>query len=173
MPNAWVHATIDLIAYGRSYFDLHKRKDQWSKTLGSSHRIMDHDWYWKLNCEWNLNRPFPIHELHAVSFALCHHAEEIQSYVSHDYWDRIWNGLSPEERKYDEAFFLWLLIHPSILKDWAGVDVLRGKIHRSVGGTNKWYPCPAVRQEYRRLRAYAESVKARDPEIRRMLSRFG
>ena len=28
MPSAWVHAAIDLIAYGRPYFGLHKKKDK-------------------------------------------------------------------------------------------------------------------------------------------------
>jgi hypothetical protein len=26
MPNGWVHATIDLIAFGQPYFDLHQKK---------------------------------------------------------------------------------------------------------------------------------------------------
>ncbi|MDP2753312.1 MAG: hypothetical protein Q8P40_02850, partial [Nitrospirota bacterium] len=37
MANVWVHAVIDLIAYGKPYFDLHKEKDKPHEILGSRH----------------------------------------------------------------------------------------------------------------------------------------
>jgi hypothetical protein len=45
MAYAWVHAVIDLIAYGRPYFGLHKEKDKPYELLGPNHRIINPDWY--------------------------------------------------------------------------------------------------------------------------------
>lgn len=40
MADAWVHAVLSLIAFGKTYFDLHKQIDSWSQELGYEHRVM-------------------------------------------------------------------------------------------------------------------------------------
>ena len=59
MPDGWVHAVIDLIGYGRPYFDLHKEKDKPSQTLGWEHRIVGHDWYQAFGEKWTFDKSFP------------------------------------------------------------------------------------------------------------------
>lgn len=67
MPGGWVHATFDLITCGRPYFDLHKQKDKDHETLGSQHRLVNHEWYWAYRKHWTLSDPVsPSHkELHS------------------------------------------------------------------------------------------------------------
>jgi hypothetical protein len=68
---------------------------------------------------------------------------------------------------------VWLLLHPAILKTWAGVDVRAGRIHRFVDGEQVWEPCPELQSLYKRLRRYAEFIKWRDPVVREMVARCG
>jgi hypothetical protein len=176
MPNGWVHATVDLIAFSRSYFDLHRQKDRLGRKLGSGHRKIGHDWYWQFERSWTFSEPFPDSVRRRIarlgqtegSYA----AERAQASIAHDHLDRVWDGLSKEERKYWEGFFLWLLLHPDVLKCWAGVDVMNGSINRLVQGRNLWRPCPTLRDEYARLLRYAESVRGIDPAIRQIVVRF-
>ena len=177
MASGLVHAINDLIAYGRSYFDLHRKKDRWSQSLGSAHRRIDHNWYWEFGRSWSFDNPFPQLVCDRISFIRETRgpiaAEEEQVRLSHDSLDRTWDVLSKERRKYWEAFFIWLLFSPDLLRSWAGVDVVKGEILRRENDQDKWHSCPSVRDEYQRLRAYAEAVKAKDPELRRMLSAMG
>jgi hypothetical protein len=173
MPNGWVHATMDLIVFSRSYFDLHRRKDRRGRRLGATHRRIGHDWYWQLERAWTFSEPFPTSVQRQI-FQLCknegyYSAERRQASIAHDYLDRVWDGLSGKERKCWEGFFLWLLLRPDILKSWAGVDVLKGSINRHLRGQDVWCPCPALRDEYARLRRYAESVRGKDPALRRVM----
>ena len=177
MPNAWVHATIDLIAFGRHYFDLHQEKDRAHETMGPEHRIVNHDWYQAFGKVWNFSDPFPA-LLNTSIQALGDEegpdrAEQHMAMNAHDYWDRVWNSLSFPERKYREAFFIWLLLNPRILEDWARVDVRNGRIHRVVEGKEIWEACPEVRSEYKRLRRYIETVKGNDVILQEMLERYG
>ena len=178
MPSAWVHATIDLIAFGRHYFDLHREKDRPHETLGPEHRIVNHEWYkafdWGV---WTFSNPFPSW-LHESIQALGDEegpdrAEQHMGMNAHDYWDRGWDGLSFPERKYRESFFMWVLLHPELLKNWAGVDVVNGKIHRVIDGKETWEDCPEVRSEYRRLRKYVEAVRIKDKILQKMLASYG
>lgn len=177
MPNGWVHATIALITLGRPYFDLHREKDAASRILGPRHRTANHDWYQSFGSRWTMVDPFPSElsketeehrRIRGPDFA-----ELQQASVSHDYFDRLWDGLSASERKYWEAFMLWLLLNPTLLTEWAGVDVVEGKIQRIVDGREIWEPCPELKHEYKRLRAYAEAVWRKDPLLRDFLARYG
>ncbi len=176
MPSAWVHAAIDLIAYGRPYFDLHKKKDKAYELLGPNHRIVDHDWYQAYGRSWNFCEPFPSGIKESIRILGneegADKAEEQMAWVDHDYIDRTWDVLSAQERKYWEGFFAWVLFSPDILKDWAGVDVLNGKIHRVVEDQEIWEECPYTKAEYRRLRRYVEVVKSRDKRLRDILERY-
>ncbi len=99
--------------------------------------------------------------------------------VSHDYLDRIWDyeGLAREERtytrKYWEAFHVWLVLNPDLLKDWAGVDVLSGRIHRVIDGTETWEDEPEVKSEYRTLLDRARFLLYLDKELGYFVQRFG
>ena len=177
MPNGWVHAVIDLIVYGRPYFSLHKKKDAPSQTLRWRHRIKRHEWYQACGKKWTLDEPFPsklkelILEIRNANGP--EKAERLMVYVDHDYIDRIWDDLSPKERKYWEGFFMWILFNPKILKEWAKVDVLEGRIHRTIKGREDWENCPELKSEYRGLCRYVNTVKEGDKNLQKIIERYG
>jgi hypothetical protein len=177
MPSAWIHATIDLIAYGRPYFDLHKEKDEPYKTLGWNHRKIRHEWYQAFGKEWTLDEPFPAYFRDQISKIRSingpDEAERQMAYIDHDYIDRIWDTLSPHERKYREGFFAWILFNPRILKEWAGLDVLDGRIQRFIDGCEVWEYCPDLKVEYEGLCKYVNAVKKEDKVLRNMVERYG
>jgi hypothetical protein len=177
MPDGWVHATIDLIVYGRPYFSLHKKKDDPSQTLGRKHRIVRHNWYQAFGEKWTFDEPFPsrlkkrIVEIRDAKGPA--KAEEYMAYTDHDYIDRIWDDLSAKEREYWEGFFMWVLFNPKILKEWAKVDILEGRIHRVVNNHEVWEDCPELKSEYRRLRSYVNTVKEKDKNLQKIIERYG
>lgn len=177
MPNGWVHATIDLIAFGRPYFDLHQQKDKPHETLGPQHRLVNHEWYQAFGKFWTFSDPFPswlkefIQTLGDAEGA--DRAEEQMVSIAHEYLDRVWDGLSLPERKYWQSFFIWLLFNPRILKNWAGVNVVNGRVHRVVEDQEIWEACPDTKSEYERLRRYVEVVKSNDEILQDMLERYG
>ena len=177
MPAGWVHATIDLITFGRHFFDLHKEKDEAWKRLGPDHRVVDHEWYQAYGKSWTFDDPFPDWLKQLVQAVRDtegeDQAERHMSWIVHDYFDRVWDGLSEDRRRYREGFFAWVLFHPEILKGKFGVDVLNGKIHRVIEGRETWEDCPFARTEYRRLRSYAEAVSRRHQAVREMLECYG
>jgi len=59
----WMHESLDIIAFGRSYWRLHKKIDEDPKGLGYRHRIYYHDWYWEFKKKWDFENPFPLREL--------------------------------------------------------------------------------------------------------------
>jgi len=177
MPNGWLHATIDLIAFGRPYFDLHQEKDKAHKTLRSEHRIVKHEWYQAFGKFWTFSDPFPpwlkgfiqaMRDTEGID-----RAEEQMVSTSHEYLDRVWDILSLPERKYWESFFIWVLFNPRILKNWAGVDVVNGRIRRVVEDREIWEFCTDTKSEYERLRRYVEVVKSNDEIIQDMLQNYG
>ena len=177
MPSGWVHAVIDLITYGRTYFDLHKNKDKSYKTLGRYHRQIEHYWYQSFREKWTLDEPFPnslkdqILKVRSLNGPI--KAEEQMAYVDHDYFDKIWDNLSIHERKYREGFFAWILFNPIILKEWAGVDVLEGKIQRMIDNCEIWEDCPELKSEYKRLCKYVKAVKENDLILQDILKNYG
>lgn len=177
MPDFWVHVGIDLIAFGRLHFGLHKWKDKPSETLGRCHRARRHDWYQRFGKEWNLDEPFPNRLKHQVLSVGEKYdsskAEKLMAYYAHDYMDRIWDELSPPERKYREGFFAWLLLNPTVLKEWAGVNVLQGEICRIIGSSEVWESWPQLKSEYKRLRRYVEAIIDRDETLASMIEGYG
>ncbi len=99
--------------------------------------------------------------------------EKFMSALGHDHLDRIWDELTKAERCYWEGFCVWLLARPDLLKTWAGVDVVEGRIHRVIDGQEIWEPCPELVGEYRRLRTYAYAVAGRNPNLRAYLREYG
>ena len=177
MPSAWVHAVIDLIAYGRPYFDLHKEKDKPHEFLGSNHRIVNHDWYQAYGRSWNFCEPFPCWIKESIRILGneegADKAEEQMAWVDHDYIDRIWDNLSSQEKKYREGFFAWILFNPGILKEWAGVDVLGGRIQRLIDEREVWGYYPELKLEYKRLCKYVKAIKDKDEVLQNMIERYG
>lgn len=177
MPSAWVHATIDLIAYGRSYFDIHKEKDEPYKTLGYKHRVVRHEWYQAFEKEWTLHDPFPsclkdqISKIRDINGP--NKAEKRMADIDHDYIDRIWDTLSPQEKKYREGYFAWILFNQKILKEWAGVDVLDGRIQRMIDNCEVWEYCPKLRNDYKRLSSYVKVVMKNDGILLHILEQNG
>jgi hypothetical protein len=177
MANGWVHATVDLIAFGRPYLDVHQEKDKAARTLGPRHRTVDHPWYWQFGTNWTFSDPFPAWLRKNIADSADtvgpEHAEIQEVIFSHEYLDRVWDDLPRPERKYWEGFMVWLLLNPALLKTWAGVDVREGTIHRVVDGQEIWEPCLELKTLYNRLRRYAEFVRWKDPVLREMLVRYG
>ncbi len=177
MPSAWLHATEDLIAFGQPYFDLHQRKDLPYKILGPKHRLINHAWYHECGNLWSFSDPFPpmitasIQDLLRIESP--DEVEEQMVSLAHDNLDRVWDDLSYSERKYWESFFAWLVFNPSVLKNWAGVDVLNGRIQRIVDDREIWEYCPELKSNYQRLRSYVEVVIARDKKLQRMIRLYG
>lgn len=157
MASGWIHDTLDLIVFGRVYRHVHARKDAYAQHRpGRQHRDLGHEWYLAFGRRWDFNNPFP-----AVLYAEIDHlrqtqgadvAEERMSSDSHDYLDRIWDDFERLKKLYCEGFFLSLLYDPALLRDWAGVDVLHGKILRRINGCDIWEDSPETVIEYKILR---------------------
>ncbi len=166
MADGWVHAVIDLVAYGKPYFALHKEKDKPHELLGSNHRIVNHDWYQAYGRYWNFCEPFPSWIKESIRISGnekgTDKAEEQLAWIDHDYIDRTWDVLSNLEKKYWEGFFAWVLLSPKILKDWAGVDVFDSRIQRLIDGREVWEYCPELKFEYKRLCGYVKAIKEKD-----------
>ena len=168
MPNGWMHASIDLVVYGRTYFDMHKKKDAPYKYLGKAHRQVNHEWYNVFGSEWDLKNPYPktmvkfLGKLEKSNLS-DNEVEGMQSWISHDYMDRIWDTLNHRQRWYREGAYYWLLCHPEFLKK-QGVDVINGKIHRVIDGKEIWEYEPVVIKEYRILKAYTDKVFQNQPQ---------
>ncbi len=177
MPSGWLHATVDLIAFGLPYLDLHQRKDLPYKTLGSGHRLRNHAWYHEFGNLWNFSDPFPSLIIESIrdllSIETPDQVEEQMVSLAHDNLDRVWDDLSYSERKYWESFFAWLVFNPSVLKNWAGVDVLNGRIQRIVDGHEIWEYCPELISKYIGLRRYVGVVINNDKDLQSMLRRYG
>ena len=160
MAAGWVHALMDLMAFGRSYFDLHKYKDHPWRELGYKHRQINHDWYKEFGKSWNFNEPFPpIIHMRTDAIENPDEAEQFQSWTSHDYLDRIWDTLDSERRRNFELACKWFLENPVELNRVYEIDVFRGLIFRVIDGKGVIENCPELIGEYRRLRAYVDKVK--------------
>ncbi|MFQ5642014.1 MAG: hypothetical protein ACE5IR_28920, partial [bacterium] len=155
MPNGWVHAVQDLIAFGRPYFELRQKKDAPSKTLGARHREINHEWYNEYGHLWTHDDPFPdiildfFRNLRQKKGG--EYTEEQMVWASHDYLDCVWDDLDYSHRKYWEGWFAWVLFNPEILKSWAGVDIAESKILRMVENKEVWEYEPGLKPLYENL----------------------
>jgi len=157
MAAGFVHEMLDLIVLGRVYRHVHRAKDEYAQRVpGLRHREIGHDWYQLFGIRWNGNDIFPAQRLLEIQEirARCgaDAAEEIMASDGHDLLDRTWDALSKMEKTYWEGFFVWLLYRPNVLEDWAGVDVLRGRILRKIRDQLVWEDSPDTANEYRSLK---------------------
>jgi len=163
MANAWVHAVLSLIAFGRTYFDLHKQIDSWSQELGYEHRAMGHDYYKAYGRLWNMEDPFPEkvweHSRKTRERYGNDEAEKEAVQLSHCYFDKIWDDLSSGQRNNIELALAKYASSPELLKRSAGVDVIEGKIQYKLDtGDVTWADEPELVYEYERLIRYIEEV---------------
>lgn len=160
MAAGWVHATVDLMAFGRPYFDLHKYKDHPWKELGYKHRQRYHHWYNEFGKKWDFKEPFPlIVHMRTNAFGDPDRAEKYQSWVSHDYLDKIWDTLNRAQRRDFELACKGFLENPEELNRVYEIDVFRGLIYRVVDGKDIVESCPQLIGEYQRLCQYVAKVQ--------------
>jgi hypothetical protein len=157
MARGFVHAALDLIAFGRTYAPIHKTKDAFAlRVPGLRHREIGHDWYQNFGRGWDFDDPFPESRRKDIRQILLHRgpdfSEEAMASDAHDLLDRTWDNLSKPDREFWEGFFVWLLYRPGLLESWAGVDVLRGRVARVIDGKEVWENSPEIVSEYRDLR---------------------
>jgi hypothetical protein len=167
VPQGWIHEFFDLVIFGRSYPEIHHRKDAAWEKLGKYHRAVNHEWYNLFGDEWDFEDLYTSKLksfFEALQKKLGEKAEEHQVWVAHDVLDKVWDGFPLEERKKWASVFKSMLLNPLLLKRWAGVDVLHGKIKRTSdehGGAGNpveyWEDDPYVKTAYRRLKRYVES----------------
>lgn len=176
MPCGWVHETLDLIVFGTTYRAVHQAKDAHSQLLpGIAHRRVGHEWYQAYGAAWTFAHPFPNSANEEISTIRRRRgpdaAEEQMASVAHDNFDRHWDELSALVREFWEGFFVWLLYRPDLLESWAGVDVLRGRILRTINDEQVWEESAAVCAKYRELRRrVSRNYKHR---LRSVLVRYG
>lgn len=166
MPPRWFHEGFDIVAFGRSYWRLHQRKDSPWRELGPDHRAVDHEWYPLFEALEAL-APFPESVL-AMTRRIRdaegpEAAEEFQVRVCHDYLDRWWDDLPGAERIAVASILREVLLDPPLLLRWADVDVIRGLVKVTYGQEHgyhapveRWENEPSLPEDYRNLRAYLE-----------------
>lgn len=176
MAAGWVHQTVDLVAYGRTYAHVHRKKDAASQTIpGTRHRTVGHEWYQRFGRGWDFSQPYPqaAREFIEKIKETCGPdvAEEQMSADSHDLIDRTWDGLPRDARLYSEGFFAWLVYNPQVLESWADVDVMRGRIKRVIDGQELWEDSLETVTEYKSLRR--EVSRHHKWRLRDVLARYG
>lgn len=177
MPAGWMHAIIDLTAYDRPHLDIHQWKDEPARWLGARHRTERHGWYnvGKAGV-WSLDRPSPPwldDSIGAIGHAHGDEAaERFMVDLSHDHWDLFWDECSPRDRLLIEGLFAWVLFRPDILEAKFGIDVVRGRIEREVGGVLRWEDHPTVRRPYHRLSRYVQRVLANSAKLRAVVAAY-
>jgi len=184
MASGFVHEVQTLIALGRSYPHIHQRKDEAARRRpGLAHRDVRHHWYQAHGRKWGLDNPTSdtaVKRLDRVRRVLGpDKADEYTASLAHDQLDVIWDypELTREERrftrKYWEAFHVWVVLRPEVLRTWGGVDVLAGRIHRLIDGVEVWEDDSVVKEEYLRLLRRAHILARRDRGIAFMLKTYG
>jgi hypothetical protein len=184
MASGFVHEVHTLVALGRSYPEIHRWKDEPARRRpGRGHRRLRHRWYQSHGTLWDIDEStseLALERLRRVRTRLG--PERADAYIAslgHDHLDVVWDypDLSPAERrftrKYWEAFHVWLVFNPAVLKCWGGVDVLAGRIHRVVDGVEMWDDDPGVTSDYARLLDRARLLVKYDRGIAFMLARYG
>jgi hypothetical protein len=155
MASKFVHDVLSLIIFGLPYDDVHARKDSFSQLApGIIHRKVRHRKYQAYQKTWNMEAPFSHEENRSIRRVLAWKgadiAEKYMASLSHDVQDRVWDypEISAVERaavrRYWEAFCVWLVLNPDLLKSWAGVDVISGQVCRTVDGISIWQQEPTL-----------------------------
>lgn len=183
MASKFVHDVLSLIIFGLPYDEVHARKDSFSQLApGIIHRKVRHRKYQAYQKTWNMEAPFSHEENRSIKRVLAWKgadiAEEYMASLSHDVQDRVWDypEISADERAavrlYWEAFCVWLVLNPDLLKSWAGVDVISGRVCREVDGVSIWQEEPALIGAYAALFNRANFLLRRKNALRETLQRY-
>ncbi len=177
MASGFVHAMLDLMAFGQDHFDLHRDQDASWAELGVEHRLVHHPWYNAFRLDWDFRDPFPD-TLKAVVENIADkrgdaEAETAMADVAHDYTDRVWDSLGEPERGYIIGFCVWVLFNPDVLREIFGVDVASESIEREIGGKRTWEHVPGLAKDYQRLYNYARVLLKRNGELASHLAHYG
>jgi hypothetical protein len=183
MASKFVHDVLSLIIFGLPYDDVHARKDSFSQLApGIIHRKVRHRKYQAYQKTWNMEAPFSHEENRSIRRVLAWKgadiAEKYMASLSHDVQDRVWDypEISAVERAavrlYWEAFCVWLVLNPDLLKSWAGVDVISGQVCRTVDGISIWQQEPTLIGAYAVLFNRANFLLRRKTGLRETLQRY-
>lgn len=177
MPVNWVHQALSLIAFGLPYASVHRRKDAYSRKVpGSRHRAVRHRKYQAYGRSWDFDTLHRAHDADHLQRVTRWKgpviSEQFQVSVAHDIDDRLWDyddsplTERPFRRKCLEAWCAWLVLNPSVLRAWAHVDVLGGRIHRVIDGAEIWEEEPELIPAYEALRRQVLFVLRCDRRLR-------
>jgi hypothetical protein len=183
MASKFVHDVLSLIIFGLPYDEVHARKDSFSQLApGIIHRKVRHRKYQAYQKTWNMETPFSHEENRSIKRVLAWKgadiAEKYMAFLSHDVQDRVWDypEISADERAavrlYWEAFCVWLVLNPDLLKSWAGVDVISGQVCRTVDGISIWQQEPTLIGAYAVLFNRANFLLRRKTGLRETLQRY-
>jgi len=184
MASRLVHEVHSLVAFGLPYTHVHAKKDAFSrKAPGIRHRQVKHRKYRLFGCTWDFEDPFPAHENHRIERIARWkgdvRAEEYMVSNAHDLDDRCWDreDIPRAERgavrRYWESLCAWLVLNPDVLKSWAGVDVVAGRIHRVIDGVEVWEDEPTLRPAYAVLYDRVCFLVRRNRSLREALVEYG
>lgn len=184
MASRLVHEVHSLVAFGLPYSHIHAKKDAFSqKAPGIRHRQVRYRKYRLFGDTWNFSDPFPAREGHRITRIVRWKgnvkAEEYMVSNAHDFDDRCWDreDLPRTERAavrtYWESLCAWLVLNPDVLRSWAGVDVVTGRIHRIIDGVEVWEDEPALRPAYAALYARVRFLIRRSRALREALVECG
>jgi hypothetical protein len=183
MASKFVHDVLSLIIFGLPYDEVHARKDSFFQLApGIIHRKVRHRKYQAYQKTWNMEAPFSHEENRSIKRVLAWKgadiAEKYMASLSHDVQDRVWDypEISANERAavrlYWEAFCVWLVLNPDLLKSWAGVDVISGQVCRTVDGISIWQDEPTLIGAYAALCNRANFLLRRKTALRETLRRY-
>ncbi len=150
MPPRWIHDAMDIIWCARSYWEIHKEKDAPSQILGYKHRKVKHEYYQKFK---------DVEEFIENLSNLDIKTEEEGVKVTHDLLDKMWDSSSKEEREWLAGFFLFIILNPDVLWEWAGVNPKKGisKFYDPKEKKIKIEHNTQLKKDYLQLRAYVEN----------------
>jgi hypothetical protein len=183
MASRFVHDMLSLIIFGLPYDEVHARKDSFSQCApGIIHRRVRHKKYQAYEKTWNMDTPFSDRENRSIKrvsdWKGADVAEKYMASLSHDIQDRVWDypEMSGDERAavrlYWEAFCVWLVLNPDLLKSWAGVDVISGRVCRTMDGVSIWQEEPTLMGAYAALLNRANFLLRRKTALRETLGKY-
>ncbi len=184
MASRLVHEVHSLIAFGLPYSHVHAKKDAYSQRKpGLRHRDLRHRRYQAFGKTWDLNDPFReadhLRSRRVLQWKGPRIAEEYMASMAHDLDDRTWDfdgKPRPERaaiRKYWESFCAWLILNQDVLRSWAGVDVVAGRIHRVIDGVDVWEEEPTLVVAYSALQNRVRFLIRCDMALREALVKYG
>ena len=145
MPPGWIHETIDMIAWGRVYWSVHRRKDRFWPELGTKHRIREHDFYQKGRTL--IKQGVPIEEVLNWMYQYAKERtksewkeglpadviEARQAGMAHECWDLLWDDFTSAER-FDIASGL----RDVILRPEAYPNLFMSNDYAAMSGSGPW-----------------------------------